>query len=66
MLKRRRLLQAGAAATLLGTAAACNSSDGPGGGAQEHEFTDAATGTLSTMGFNPSDEVGQSRADHAA
>lgn len=72
MLERRRFIQVGAAATLLGTtAAACNGSgggsgEGAGTGAEGHEFTQTASGELATMGFNPSDEVGQSRADHAA
>ncbi|WP_422116048.1 ABC transporter substrate-binding protein [Brachybacterium sp. UNK5269] len=69
MLSRRRALQAGAATTVLGLAA-CSSGggeeSGSAGGHESHEFTTTATGPLATMGFNPSDEVGQSRADHAA
>ncbi|WP_010552041.1 ABC transporter substrate-binding protein [Brachybacterium paraconglomeratum] len=68
MLSRRRALQAGAAATVMGLAACDRGGETPGagGGQEQHEFADAATGQLATMGFNPSDEVGQSRADHAA
>lgn len=68
MLSRRRALQVGAATTVLGLAACSRGEDAPGaaGGGEQHEFTTTATGPLATMGFNPSDEVGQSRADHAA
>ena len=68
MLSRRHALQAAAASTVLGLAA-CNrggDSPGTGGGGEAHEFTTTGSGPLATMGFNPSDEVGQSRADHAA
>lgn len=68
MLTRRRALQVGAATTVLGLTACNRGGDTPGsaGGGEEHEFATTATGPLATMGFNPSDEVGQSRADYAA
>ena len=68
MLSRRRALQVGAATTVLGLAACSQGGDESGApsGHGEHEFSTTATGALATMGFNPSDEVGQSRADHAA
>ncbi|MFC7375867.1 ABC transporter substrate-binding protein [Brachybacterium sp. GCM10030268] len=68
MLTRRGVLQAGAATGVLGLAACSGGGEtsGGGGGEQDHEFSTEATGALSTMGFNPSDEVGQSRADYAA
>lgn len=66
---RRDVLRTGAAAPILALAA-CGGGNGTpgsgGGGGEEHEFAAEATGALATMGFNPSDEVGQSRADHAA
>lgn len=72
MFARRHFVQASAAAAVLGmSATACGrggDSPAPGGtgGGEGHEFATDATGTLKTMGFNPGDEVGQSRADHAA
>ncbi|MFQ6485615.1 ABC transporter substrate-binding protein [Brachybacterium epidermidis] len=69
MFARRRFVQVSAAAAVLGmSAAGCGrDSESPTpGGDTGHEFTAEASGSLKTMGFNPSDEVGQSRADHAA
>lgn len=68
MLTRRRALQVGAATTVLGLSA-CHrggGAPGPGGDGEPHEFSTTASGPLATMGFNPSDEVGASRSDHAA
>lgn len=68
MLSRRHALQIGAATAAFGLAA-CGRADetaGAGAAGDSHEFSTTASGPLSTMGFNPSDEVGQSRADHAA
>ncbi|MBB5832988.1 extracellular solute-binding protein [Brachybacterium aquaticum] len=68
MLSRRRALQIGAATSVLGLAACSRGggASGDAGGEGPHEFTTTASGSLASMGFNPSDEVGQARADYAA
>lgn len=43
-----------------------NAGQGTAGSSAAQLFTDQVSGTIRTSGFNPSDEVGQSRADYAA
>ena len=67
MQKRRQWMTASLTASLAFALAACGSGSAPGPAASaENQFGTAPTGTLRMSGFNPSDEVGQSRADYAA
>ncbi|WP_353081252.1 ABC transporter substrate-binding protein [Tessaracoccus lapidicaptus] len=63
-----KLMTATAAIALGVTACGSNGEGEPtsAGDSSSLDFTTAPQGTVKTMGFNPSDEVGQSRADLAA
>ncbi len=67
--RRKKMPLAATLAALL-LAAGCGSPGGNQGNnpsaPAENPFTAEVTGTLRTSGFNPSDEVGKSRADYAA